>query len=182
MALSHAILVTLLDKPQTGYELGKRFDLTVGYFWRARHQQIYTELHKLAEKGFVEGTTVTQKDRPNRIVYAITEPGRASLLKWAGIYNARPSVKEELIVKLFALGEIPAGILLDQLRARREELTANLAQYKEVLDKHYSKPEALRGKALGRYLGLRAGITADEASLHWCDEADRMIRSASPTA
>src|SRR3546814_20255598 len=82
MALSHAILVTLLDRPHSGYEISKRFDQTVGFFWRARKQQIYQELHKLAGDGLVSAETVAQVERPNRIVYSIPDDGRKPLDDW----------------------------------------------------------------------------------------------------
>src|SRR3546814_18116700 len=106
MALSHAILVTLLDRPHSGYEISKRFDQTVGFFWRARKQQIYQELHKLAGDGLVSAETVEQVERPNRIVYSITDDGRKTLDDWVREPTPYPSVKEELLVKLFPVGEI----------------------------------------------------------------------------
>src|SRR3546814_2053023 len=69
MALSHAILVTLLDRPHSGYEISKRFDQTVGFFWRARKQQIYQELHKLAGDRSEEHTSELQSLM--RISYAV---------------------------------------------------------------------------------------------------------------
>src|SRR3546814_4858929 len=47
MALSHAILETLLDRPYSGYEISKRFDQTVGFFSRARKrtEEPTSELH-----------------------------------------------------------------------------------------------------------------------------------------
>ena len=50
MALSHAIMTALLEDDLSGYELAKRFDTSLGFFWRASHQQIYQELRKLEEK------------------------------------------------------------------------------------------------------------------------------------
>lgn len=44
MALSQAILATLLTGPVSGYKLTKRFNAAIGYFWQATHQQIYREL------------------------------------------------------------------------------------------------------------------------------------------
>ena len=44
MALEHAILVSLLEKPGSGYELARRFERSIGYFWTATHQQIYRTL------------------------------------------------------------------------------------------------------------------------------------------
>jgi DNA-binding PadR family transcriptional regulator len=35
MALDHALLVSLLEKPSSGYELVRRFDRLIGYFWNA---------------------------------------------------------------------------------------------------------------------------------------------------
>src|SRR3546814_18989276 len=96
MALSHAILVTLLDRPHSGYEISKRFDQTVGFFWRARKQQIYQELHKLAGDGLVSADTVEQVERPNRIVYTITDDGRKTIEHWVREPTPSPSVTAEL--------------------------------------------------------------------------------------
>lgn len=40
MALEHAILVALAERSATGYDLARRFDRSIGFFWRATHQQI----------------------------------------------------------------------------------------------------------------------------------------------
>src|SRR3984893_14430046 len=49
VALGDAILVCLTERPMTGYELAKTFDASIGYFWRADHQQIYRELARLRD-------------------------------------------------------------------------------------------------------------------------------------
>ena len=51
MALGDAILACLTERPMTGYELAKTFDTSIGFFWKADHQQIYRELSKLRERG-----------------------------------------------------------------------------------------------------------------------------------
>lgn len=180
MALSHALLVTLLDKPQSGYELGKRFDKTVGFFWRAKHQQIYAELHRMEDKGWVSSQTINQQDRPNRIVYSVTEEGRSALQTWAGTYVSPPSVKEELVVKLFALGEIPTEVLVAQIKERLEEHRHTLATYLDVLAEHYPHPEQLKPRARGRYLGLRSGIINEENGIRWCEESLRTLQMPYP--
>lgn len=37
MALEHAILVSLAERPGTGYEIGQQFQRSIGYFWSATH-------------------------------------------------------------------------------------------------------------------------------------------------
>ncbi len=52
MSLAHAVLTSLIEKPSSGYELARRFEKSIGYFWHATHQQIYRELARREEKGW----------------------------------------------------------------------------------------------------------------------------------
>ena len=38
VALPHVILVSLSEQSGSGYELARRFDRSIGYFWSATHQ------------------------------------------------------------------------------------------------------------------------------------------------
>lgn len=180
MALSHAILVSLLDRPQSGYDLAKRFDQTVGYFWKASHQQIYLELHKLGEAGWVSARTVEQSLRPNRIEYALTPPGREALDAWIGEPTEAPACKEELLVKLFALGVADRGALLRELERRQAFHRQRLARYESLMAEHYPDPSALNARRRGRYLGLRMGVLSERTTIAWCAEALAMV--AAPEA
>ncbi|MCW2867763.1 MAG: PadR family transcriptional regulator, partial [Marmoricola sp.] len=53
MALEHALLVALSERPGTGIELARRFDRTIGFFWQATHQQIYRTLRRMEADGWV---------------------------------------------------------------------------------------------------------------------------------
>ena len=61
MALGDAILACLTERPMTGYELAKTFDSSIGFFWKADHQQIYRELSKLRDRGY-KGWYVLEQD------------------------------------------------------------------------------------------------------------------------
>lgn len=178
MALSHAILVSLLDGPQSGYDLGKRFDKTVGYFWKASSQQIYLELHKLAATDAVRAETVTQSDRPNRIVYEITERGRTMLATWVEKPTEPPSVKEELLVKLFALGDVDTAALLREVERRRAYHVERLSDYEGVMKRYYPSQDKLSPRKLGRYLGLRMGIQSEISMIAWCDETLKLVNKS----
>lgn len=176
MALAHAILVALLDQPQTGYDLGKRFQKTVGHFWKSSHQQIYQELHRMEEAGWLESETVDQTDRPTRIVYALTRSGRDALHAWAAQPTYAPSIREELVVKLFALGHLDPASLLSEVGRRREDHRDRLRRYEAMMAEHYPDPARLPQRKRGRYLGLRMGILNEQAMLQWCDEALGMLQ------
>jgi DNA-binding PadR family transcriptional regulator len=79
VALGDAILACLTERPMSGYELAKTFDSSIGFFWKADHQQIYRELSKLRDRGHIQGHEVVQSGKPNKLVYTLTPEGRAAL-------------------------------------------------------------------------------------------------------
>jgi len=58
MALKHAVLAALLEGEASGYELSKRFDVSVANFWPATPQQIYRELDRLESDGMLDARLV----------------------------------------------------------------------------------------------------------------------------
>ena len=84
LALADAILACLTEHPMTGYELAKTFDTSIGFFWKANHQQIYRELTRLRDRGHIQGREVVQSGKPNKLVYSLTAEGRAALKHWCG--------------------------------------------------------------------------------------------------
>lgn len=68
MALEHAILVSLAERSASGYDLARRFDASIGHFWRASHQQIYKVLGRMETDKLVESNLVAQDGRPDKKV------------------------------------------------------------------------------------------------------------------
>jgi DNA-binding PadR family transcriptional regulator len=83
VALPHAILVSLCEQSGSGYELARRFDRSIGYFWAATHQQIYRTLRAIEDGGWVHVTPVIQHGRPDKKVYTVSAAGRAELARWS---------------------------------------------------------------------------------------------------
>ena len=79
MSLRHAVLGLLATEPSTGYDLARRFDLSLANAWHAGHSQIYPELARLEEAGMVE--VVGEGARRSR-TYGVTDAGRAELRRW----------------------------------------------------------------------------------------------------
>jgi DNA-binding PadR family transcriptional regulator len=175
MALAHAILVSLLDEPLTGYALAKRFEASIGFFWGATHQQIYKELAKLNDAGQVTAEVVEQKIRPNRVVYSLAQNGIDALLAWA-VQPSKPStIKEDLLVKCHALEVVGRDALLADLRGHENYHRERLALFLRVKARFFQDPQRLQDKALGRYLSLSAGIQYEQFQLQWIAEASALL-------
>ena len=120
VALGDAILACLTERPMTGYELAKTFDSSIGFFWKADHQQIYRELTRLRDRGYIQGREVVQSGKPNKLVYTLTSEGRAALRHWAARPSSPPSIKDDLLVRLYALDSVDIEPLRTDLMARLE--------------------------------------------------------------
>src|SRR5260370_39082275 len=101
MALSHAILVTLLDGPVNGYKLTKRFNAAIGYFWQTTHQQIYRELASLEEHGYIE--RIPSSSPSTEKLYTLTQEGRNALTEWISQPSEPGVVREDLLLKILAV-------------------------------------------------------------------------------
>ena len=170
MALGDAILVLLTERPMTGYELAKTFDTSIGFFWRADHQQIYRELARLRDRGHVQGREIVQSGKPNKLVYTLTPEGKAALRQWATRPSSPASIKDDLLVRLYALDSIDIDPLRADLMARLEYHRDQFSRYERILTKRF--PQGTASPAdIGKLLGLRMGLRYQRAVAEGCEEA-----------
>ena len=170
MALGDAILACLTERPMTGYELAKTFDASIGFFWKADHQQIYRELSRLRDRGHIQGREVVQSGKPNKLVYTLTSGGRAALKHWAARPSSPPSIKDDLLVRLYALDSVDIEPLRADLMARQEHHRDRFLRYERILNKRF--PDGTASAAdTGKLLGLRIGLRHERAVTEWCEEA-----------
>lgn len=165
MALAEAILVCLTDRPMSGYDLAKNFDASIGFFWRASHQQIYRELGKLRDKGFVESQEISQTGKPNRIVHTITSDGQTALHAWSKKPNRMPSVKDELLAKFYALEHMDIDALKDQLTVRIDQHQTKLSQFHKIKGRHYDG-KSLTKNQQGKLFVLEMGIEDEQMRIN----------------
>ena len=171
MALGDAILACLTERPMTGYELAKTFYSSIGFFWKADHQQIYRELSKLRDRGYIQGREVVQSGKPNKLVYTLTEEGRTALRHWAARPSTPPSIKDDLLVRLHALDSIDIEPLRTDLMARLEHHRDRHDNYERILKKRFPDGTAEGVLDLGNLLLLRLGASHEQMVADFCEEA-----------
>jgi DNA-binding PadR family transcriptional regulator len=82
MSLAHAVLTSLLEKASSGYDLARRFDKSIGYFWHATHQQIYRELARMEAAGWIESSVPADAGNTRKKEYRVLPAGRLELARW----------------------------------------------------------------------------------------------------
>lgn len=175
MALAHAIMTALIDDDLSGYELARDFETSLGFFWNASHQQIYQELRKLADKGWLNKREVNQRGKPNKICYGLTALGRDALAEWVVGGSRTQAAKDELLVKLYNLGPENASHLAGEIQERREKMMQRLYLYEKIRRQHYPDPASLPARRKGVYLALAYGISQGEQFMAWCDQALELV-------
>jgi DNA-binding PadR family transcriptional regulator len=171
MALGDAILACLTEHPMTGYELAKTFDSSMGFFWKADHQQIYRELSKLRDRGHVEGREVVQSGKPNKLVYTLTPKGLTALRHWAARPSVPASIKDDLLVRMNALDSLDIEPLRADLMARLEHHRDRYERYERMLGKRFPRGTASSPGDMGKLLNLKLGLSHERMVAEWCEEA-----------
>jgi DNA-binding PadR family transcriptional regulator len=170
MALGDAILACLTEHPMTGYELAKTFDSSIGFFWKTDHQQIYRELSRLRDRGYIQGREVVQTGKPNKLVYTLTPEGRAAFRHWAARPSVPASIKDDLLIRLYALEAVDIEPLRADLMARLEHHRDRYERYERIVKKRF--PDGTASPAdMGKLLNLRIGLRHEKMVTEWCEEA-----------
>ncbi|MGO4507789.1 PadR family transcriptional regulator [Bradyrhizobium sp. 2TAF36] len=179
MALGDAILACLTERPMTGYELAKTFDSSIGFFWKADHQQIYRELSKLRDRGYIQGREVVQSGKPNKLIYTLTPEGRTALRHWAARPSTPPSIKDDLLVRLHALDSIDIEPMRTDLMARLEHHRDRHENYERILKKRFPEGSASGVLDLGNLLLLQLGARHEQMVADFCEEALQALSAMS---
>ncbi|GGV30314.1 PadR family transcriptional regulator [Streptomyces spectabilis] len=173
MALEHAILVSLLEQPGSGYELARRFDRSIGYFWTATHQQIYRVLKRMESDAWIEAREVAQQDRPDKKEYSVAALGRAALSGWLHEPIEPESVRHELAVKIRGAAFDDPAALIREVRRYRQAHAERLAHYLAGERRDFTGPEApapLDDRQELQHVVLRGGIAYEQMTLAWLDD------------
>ncbi len=174
MALSHAILATMLSGPVSGYKLTRRFNAAIGYFWQATHQQIYRELASLEELGYVE--RIPSSSPSTEKLYVLTIEGRNALVEWITQPSEPGVLREDLLLKVRAGSLVPQDVLLAELRRRRALHSGRLAIYREIQQRDFPDPQHLSYEQRLLYLPLLRGLMFETDNVAWCDTAIDLLR------
>ncbi|GGO90877.1 PadR family transcriptional regulator [Wenjunlia tyrosinilytica] len=170
MALEHAILVSLLEQPGSGYELARRFDRSIGYFWTATHQQIYRVLKRMENDGWVDVREVAQDGRPDKKEYSVAEAGRSALSGWLRDPVEPETIRHDLAVKIRAVAFDDPSALIAEVVRHREIHVARLEHFLEGEKRDFPDPGALGTRQTLQHAVLRGGIAFQRMHIEWLDD------------
>lgn len=183
MALRDALLAALIDRESSGYDLAKRFRVSVANFWTATPQQLYRELDKMESEGLLTARVVHQDKRPDKRLFAVTEAGRAALLAFTRREPRPTTVRDELLVQVEALAWADNAAVRTSIEARIKHSAQRLETYErqlaEILGSRSHEEFLATGNRIGPYLTLQRGISFERENISWGELALRVLQSRS---
>ena len=171
MSLAHALLTSLLEQPSSGYDLARRFDKSIGHFWQATHQQIYRELGRMEDAGWIRSEPDPDAGRTRKRSYAVLPAGCNELMRWAAEAAPLTELRDEFLVRLRADAVVGPLDMVPELERRRALHADKLRAYRAIEARDFAQGNAMsRAKRL-QHLILKKGIMYEEGSMAWAREA-----------
>ncbi|HTH60365.1 MAG TPA: PadR family transcriptional regulator [Paraburkholderia sp.] len=174
MSTPHAILIALIEKPSSGYDLARRFDRAIGYFWRATHQQIYRELGRMIDTGWVAVVDDDASATTRKKTYRVLRAGREEVARWVRETPLGIEDRNAFLLKLRADAAIGPLGLSGELQRLTDEHRARLATYREIEQRDFAERTLTNARQL-QYAILRAGILQEEMWLEWAMEVAPLL-------
>lgn len=119
--------------PMSGYDIKRLFDHVLSPMWSAAHSQIYNELRRMKELGWVEMEREEQETRPDRKVYRMTQAGYEALTAWQKQPPTILQLRDELLLKILFGSFAPPEALEENLRNGIAFHQQRLLKYRETL-------------------------------------------------
>jgi DNA-binding PadR family transcriptional regulator len=179
MALKHAVLGLVVERPGYGYQLAQRLDERFpSGGWEGAG--VYGALDSLEREGNVEGVGEEARGDtgrgPPRKGYRVTEPGRTFFREWVlGPSPFSPS-RQVFDVKLQLAGPNLWPALIDQALGQESYCMAELKELTKA-EKENPPGEPLTWAQASAVLRRNAEIKLLEARIEWLQEARQTMRA-----
>lgn len=174
------ILLGILRKPASGYDIKRAFDKVFRHFWGADSSQIYRTLNRLERDGLLESRSEPSDKGPDRRVYQATNAGRAALLAWLQQGPVFGTEKFTYLAQIFFLGEANDLELSERfftaLHDALHETLATLEATEAGWQEDPAYPDALDVREFHQQLTLDMGLSKTRALTNWAERSLERIR------
>ena len=169
MSLAHVLLTSLIEKPSTGFELARRFDRSMGFFWNATHQQIYRELSGMLKKGWIS-TLEDQADTGRKKTYQVEQLGRVELTEWMVKQGQPAQLREEIMVRLRLEAQFGGNTILPELERHLVLHQENLKLYQQIFNKDFAHADPQDRTLYIHKMILQLGIDLENGWIDWLSQ------------
>ncbi len=168
---AYVILGLLSIEPhQSGYDIRKTIQGSIGYFWGESYGQIYPTLKRLADEGLIVPRKSTSTARPQRLEYSLTTAGHACLNAWLAVPYRDDPPRDEFLLKLFFGREAAPSVSIGHIREFQDKNRRLLSTLQEIETVGRAR-NANHPHFPFWMLTLTYGVAQIRAALEWSESA-----------
>ena len=168
------ILGLLSHEDLTGYDVKKRMDGPISFFWKGSFGNIYPALRDLESSGLITRKNASAGGR-EKITYHITVSGKKALSSWLQEEQCINEMRYETLLKLFFGGAAKdKEVTVHNIEVFEEQVKGELTILKEY--EKSLKDQLDIEDHVCYYLTVTFGIETYEAYLRWCTKAKKALR------
>ena len=168
------ILGLLAHENLTGYDIKKRIDGGISFFWKGSFGSIYPALNAMEKEGLVNKAKNSNESKGReKIYYEITNDGRNALIRWLDDSKAVNDLKYETLLKVFFGGVTDAEVTIRTIEEFEREVMNNL-QILNIYKTNLSKVMDNKDHMF-YYLTVTFGVETYVGYLRWCKEAKELL-------
>ena len=178
MSLDH-ILLGMLRRPLTGYDLGREFAESARHFWFAEKSQIYPTMKRMRERGWLKTWEEPSERGPRRKVHQTTEEGKAELRRWLRDGPHIGTERLAFVAQTFFLGELKSCEeslgTVRKMRAMWETKLSYLEYEERLIREEYGDVSSMDIDGVHYHAALRLGLRTLRARIAWADETMKVL-------
>lgn len=169
---AYVVLGMIATGRRSGYAISRTAKEATRHFWATSDGQIYPQLKKLSDDGYITGERESQGGR-ERIVYSLTDKGQQALDEWLNS-GARPQFefRDEGVLRLFFAEALSVEQLRDQIALMTERHRRAFETLSDLQPKAGDQACAL--------LTLRFGLELQQFAIEWYDRLDVQLADRPP--
>lgn len=164
---SYYVILGLLSFGEcSGYEIKKKIENEIGYFYKVSNGQIYPVLKKLLQQNNASYRVEKSDGKPYRKVYSITEQGYAALKEWL---DKTDYPHNEFLLRLYFGSIRPISRNIEMIKDFMAAKEKHLETYNNI-QKYFNLDTIDKLQHYYSYFTLRYGHLMAKAYIDWCNE------------
>lgn len=171
----YAVLGLLMISPMSGYDMKKKIDMGLSFFWNENYGHLYPVLGKLEKQGLIAKDVNDVERRPERNVYKITRAGKQELAGWFPKPNDTVKFRSELMLKLFFGAYADSSALIFMVNQEKQQHEVLLKTFDE-LEKHIREENYRDEDRAFWHITLQNGRFFSRSQIAWCEETLRALQ------
>ena len=167
--LPFIILGIINNHPEiTGREITDEFSNEIGDFWKASHSQVYPELRRMIDDGWIHVSNKPENAKEK--YYRLTSDGDKVLDEWLRQTVTELPIHQDLFsLKLFFINDRNDPRIKELVTKQSQLLKADLRHLKHPLALVFPNQRAIE-RHYGHYLILTRAISRTEGQLQWLQQ------------